>query len=126
MKRALKKARNGALLLFALLLLALLATNRVAGAATADGGVDASNEAGAAGAVVTDAGVSDASDAALPPEYAPLKCDGSLCDTTTGETACSMSGGRSTKGGAWPLVMLLALVAATIRRRVQNPSRRVS
>jgi hypothetical protein len=96
----------------ALLLLALLVSSRVAAAAPADGGVDASS--------------SEAGAPELPPEYAPLKCDGSLCDTTTGETACSLSEGRSAKGGAWPFVMLLALAAACIGRRAQSPLRRVS
>ncbi|HWZ93044.1 MAG TPA: hypothetical protein VNW92_29500 [Polyangiaceae bacterium] len=110
----------------ALLLLALLLASRVASAATADGGVDApSSEAGAPGELVADAGVSDGS-AELPPEYAPLKCDGSLCDTTTGETACSMSEGRPVKGAAWPFAMLLALAAAGIGRRARNLQRRLS
>jgi hypothetical protein len=122
-----KRSLHGALLL---LLLALLVSSGVATAATADGGLDASSsEAGAPGELVTGAGVSDASDdgpAELPPEYAPLKCDGSLCDTTTGETTCSLSEGRSAKGGAWPLVMVLMLGALGIGRRARNPLRRVS
>jgi MYXO-CTERM domain-containing protein len=117
----------------ALFLLALLVSSRIAAAATADGGLDASSEAG--GEVIADAGVSDASSDASddgsaaaeePPEYSPLKCDGSLCDTTTGETTCSMSEGRAAKGGAWPFVMVLALAAAGIRRRAQKPFWRVS
>ena len=107
------------------LLLALLVSSRVVAAAPTDGGLDVSSQAGAPGELITDAGASDASDAALPPEYAPLKCDGSLCDTTTGETTCNMSEGRSAKGGAWPFVMLLALAAAGIRRREQSARRRV-
>jgi hypothetical protein len=122
-----KRSLHGALLL---LLLALLLSSRVATAATADGGIDASSsEAGAPGELVPDAGVSDASDdgsVELPPEYAPLKCDGSLCDTTTGETTCNMSEGRSAKGGAWPFVMVLALAAAGIGRRAQSRLRRAS
>jgi hypothetical protein len=118
----------------ALLSLALLVSSRVATPATADGGVDASSsEAGAPGEVVRDAGVNDASNDAsdtgsveLPPEYSPLACDGALCDTTTGETACSMSEGRTGKGGAWPFVMVLALAAIGIGRRTSQPLRRVS
>jgi hypothetical protein len=102
----------------------VLVPSRVASAAT-DGGVDASGEAGAPSELIRDAGASDAS-AELPPEYAPLKCDGSLCDTTTGETTCSMSEGRSAKGGAWPFAMVLALAAAGLGRRARNPLRRVS
>jgi hypothetical protein len=129
MKRALKRALNGALLWLALLLLGSFVTDRVARAVTADGGVNAPGEAGAPGELVRDAGASDASDdasAELPPEYAPLKCDGSLCDTTTGETTCSMSEGRSAKHGAWPFVILLALAAAGIKRRGQSALRRLS
>jgi hypothetical protein len=119
-----KRAQNSALLL-----LALLATSRVVSAAVADAGLDASSQAGAPGQLAADSGATDASDdasAELPPEYAPLKCDGSLCDTTTGETTCSISEGRSAKGGAWPFVMVLALAAAGIGRRAQSPLRRVS
>jgi hypothetical protein len=115
-----KRSLQGALLLLALL---LLVPSRVA--AATDGGVDTSGEAGAPGKVVTDAGASDASDE-LPPEYSPLKCDGSLCDTTTGETTCSMSEGRSAKGGAWPFAMVLGLAAAGIGRRARHRLRRVS
>lgn len=106
-----------------LLLLALLVSSHLAVAAASDGGMDASGEAGAPGKVVGDAGASAALE---PPEYSPLKCDGSLCDTTTGETTCSMSEGRSAKGGAWPFVMALALAAAGIRRRAQRSVRRAA
>jgi hypothetical protein len=126
MKRALKRALSGALFLLALLLLGSFVTDRVARAATADGGVNALGEAGAPSELVKDAGASDASDAALPPEYAPLKCDGSLCDTTTGETTCNMSEGRPARGGAWPFAMLLMLAAAGIKRRAQSALRRES
>jgi MYXO-CTERM domain-containing protein len=126
MKRALKIALDGSLLVLALLVLALSVTDRVARAATADGGVNAQGEAGAPGEPVADAGASGVPDAGLPPEYAPLKCDGSLCDTTTGETTCSVSEGRSAKHRAWPFVMLLALAAAGIRRREQSALRRLS
>jgi hypothetical protein len=122
MNRALKRALDGSLLLLALLVLGLSVTDRVARAATADGGLNASGEAGAPSELVTDAGA----DADLPPESAPLKCDGALCDTTTGETTCSMSEGGSAKRGVWPFVMLLALAAAGIKRRAQSRLQRGS
>jgi MYXO-CTERM domain-containing protein len=112
---------NGVSLLLALL---VLVPSRVA-SASIDSGGDTSGEAGAPSEPIRDAGASDAS-AELPPEYAPLKCDGSLCDTTTGETTCDMSQGRSAKGGAWPFAMVLALAAVGIRRRARTPLRRLS
>jgi hypothetical protein len=106
---------------FALLLaLFMLEPSRVASAAT-DGGVNASGEAGAPSELVSDAGADAASD------EVPLGCDGALCTTATGATACTVSEGRSAQGGAWPFALALAVAAATtIKRRTRHTRRKVS
>jgi hypothetical protein len=108
---------NGVALLLALF---MLVPSRVAPAAT-DGGVNASGEAGASSELISDAGADAASD------EVPLGCDGALCSTATGATACTMSEGHSAQGGAWPFALVLAVVATTaIKRRTRHTKRKVS
>jgi hypothetical protein len=107
------RPRRSACLLLALF---VLVPSRVASAAT-DGGVDASSE------LIADAGAAsdDTSD------EVPLGCDGSLCTTATGATACAVSEGHSAQGSAWPFAMALAVVAAMgIKRRTRHTKRKVS
>jgi hypothetical protein len=106
-----------------LLALFLLLPSRVA--AAADGGVDASGEAGAPSALIADAGTDAASDDTS--DQVPLGCDGSLCTTATGATTCAVSEGHRAQGGAWPFALALAVVAATgIKRRARRTRRKVS
>jgi len=112
---------NGAAFLLALF---LLVPSRVASAAS-DGGVDASGEAGAPSQLIADAGTDADADAAS--DEVPLGCDGSLCTTATGATACAVSEGHSAQGGAWPFALALAVVAAAaIKRRTRHMKRKVS
>jgi len=113
---------NGAALLLALF---LLVPSRVASAAS-DGGVDASGEAGAPSQLISDAGTDAGADADTSDEV-PLGCDGSLCTTATGATACTVSEGYSAQAGAWPFALALAVVAAAaVKRRTRHTKRKVS
>jgi hypothetical protein len=120
-----KMLRNSALLLVALLV--LLVPSRVAAAAATDGGIDASSEAGAAGELMPDASASDASDdgPATTSDEVPLRCDGALCDTTTGATTCDFAEGRSPSGGGLPVAVVLGFAAMRIGRRARNTRRRM-
>jgi len=106
-----------------LLALALLAPNRVHAAVATDGGFDAAGEAGAPAAHTADAGANDASDTAS--NEVPLRCDGGLCDTTTGATACNVAEGRSHGGAAWPASVVLALAVTRMGRRWRNSRRKM-
>jgi hypothetical protein len=108
-----------------LVVLLLLFPSRIAAAATTDGGLDGSIEAGAPGELMRDASSNDASDdgSDQTSDEVPLRCDGGLCDTTTGATTCSFAAGRSTNGGGLPIAVALALLAIGVGRRTRHTRR---
>src|SRR5450755_454977 len=79
-------------------------------AGSSDGGLetDGSDEAGAAGMPVTGAGTADdaGTNASASSGGVPLRCDGGLCDTTTGGTPCTFRGRLGTDGRA-PMAVAL-------------------
>jgi hypothetical protein len=69
---------------------------------------------GAYAAEPVEAGIDD--DAAVD---TPLRCDGALCDTTTGGTTCNMAGRFGARGPAplVPALLLLAAMGVVVARR---------
>ncbi|HWZ88212.1 MAG TPA: hypothetical protein VNW92_05160 [Polyangiaceae bacterium] len=116
MKPSLKTA-----LLFALFL-ALVAPRSALAVGSNDAG--ASGDAGAAGALATDAGTGEDAgpDAGMSSDGVPLRCDGGLCDTTTGGTPCSFRGRIGTDGSG-PIAVALFLAAIGVGRRARRAKR---
>jgi hypothetical protein len=116
MKPSLKAA-----LLFALFL-GLVAPRRALAVGSNDAG--AGDNAGAAGALATDAGTSEdaGTDAGMSSDAIPLGCDGGLCDTTTGGTPCSFRGRIGTDGRG-PLAVALFFAAIGLGRRARRAKR---
>jgi hypothetical protein len=109
--------------------LTLLAPRRALAAGADDAGLSGAtgNEAGAPAMPATDAGTSDdaGTDAGTNSNSGgvPLRCDGGLCDTTTGGTPCSFRGRIGTDGRA-PVAIALLLAAIRIGRRTRRATRR--
>jgi hypothetical protein len=102
-------------------LLALCAPRR-AFAGSSDAGLD---EAGAAGVLESDAGTfDDAGTSVSSSGGVPLRCDGGLCDTTTGGTPCTFRGRIGTNGRA-PMTLALFIAALAVGRRTRRAKRQV-
>jgi hypothetical protein len=95
-------------------------------AGSSDGGLetDGSDEAGAAGMPVTGAGTADdaGTNASASSGGVPLRCDGGLCDTTTGGTPCTFRGRLGTDGRA-PMAVALFFAAIAVGRRSRRAKR---
>jgi hypothetical protein len=88
----------------------------------ADAGPDGetANEAGAAGMPMADAGTNDAgTNADMSSDGVPLRCDGGLCDTTTGGTPCSFRG-RIGSDGRSPIALAALLTLLGVGRRARR------
>jgi hypothetical protein len=103
--------------------LTLLAPRRALAAGTTDAGPSGAtgSEAGALGAPETDAGTSNdaGTDAGMSSDGVPLRCDGALCDTTTGGTPCSFRGRIGTDGRA-PIALALFFALIGVGRRARR------
>jgi cobalt-zinc-cadmium efflux system outer membrane protein len=130
------KARSCVLLLAAALILARPRSAFAAGPNEAgvdgDGAVDDASDDSAAptgdGAATADDGASnDDGSNGTPSRELQLRCDGALCDTTTGGTTCSIAEGLGKARGALPfsvVAVLAAMALVPLRRRAHRAKER--